>query len=119
MLTVVQVYADHRGRALGQGDHRGTDHVERRHGFMTLGVGDHHGVARLLGGVERGAHGLEARCVELRDGHIVLLGDRADVTQVYQHGNSFQSLVLLFALVLLCLPVAFEGCLYLVAVLVI
>ena len=42
-----------------------------------------------LGRVERGAGRLEARDVEGRDRHVLLLGDGADVTKVDEHGCSF------------------------------
>ena len=88
---MVEVHADLRGRTLGKRDHRGTHDVERRDVVVALGVLDDHGVARGLGGVDRSTDGLEARRVERRDGHVVLLGDGADVTKVDKHGGSFLS----------------------------
>ena len=85
VLAVVEVHADHGAGALGQGNHGRAHGVERRKGVVALGVGEDDRVAGLLGGVQGGAGGLEAGHVERGDGHVLLLGDGADVSEVDDH----------------------------------
>ena len=85
VLAVVQVHADQGAGALGQGDHGRTHGVKRRKGVVALSVREDDRVAGLLGGVQGSARCLEARHVERGDGHVLLLGDGADVSEVDDH----------------------------------
>ena len=85
VLAVIEVHADHGAGALGQGNHGRAHGVERRKGVVALGVGENDRIAGLLGGVQGGAGGLEAGHVERGDGHVLLLGDGADVSEVDDH----------------------------------
>lgn len=77
---MIEVQANLGTRPLGKrGDDR-TDTSQGHKGFVTLGVLDDDGIASLLCNLDGGANGLEARGVDGRDSHVLLLRDLANVT---------------------------------------